>query len=222
MKSASRLALAFFVFASIAVRIEGATITTEWKTLEDRSVVGTLAGVVVAGSASEQSPFGSISTGRFGGDNWQAEMALPMTSMSVSALDANSGDSHAFIFSEALTSVMLYIENFDSNSSAEISLQGTGTLSLLSESPSISFETTSDSTGILTSSNALSDGEGDLVLALAGEIQSIAVDYVAGDGANGVFYTLAVPEPAGFAPFAIGLVILCRCWMTSRCRDEVA
>lgn len=214
--------LASLCVASIA-KAETIT-TTQWQVVEDRSVIGTLGDVFVAAAASERSPFGDISSGRFTGENWQAGMDLPSTAMSVSAFDANEGDSHVFIFSEAMSQVRLYIENFDSSSIAEVSLLGTGTLRLLSESPSISFVETSPTSGKLTTSNATSNGEGDLVVELTGEIQSLAIDYVAGDGANGIFYTLAVSEPSGTWAFPLGFAtLLCGLRRSSRrrmCTDD--
>ena len=132
-------------------------------------------------------------------------MPLPADAAGVVVGRVNGGDSMAFSFSSPLLDgTLFYIENFDSNSSANINFVGATSVSVLESSPSISYFG-AGAGGFLASSNAGYDGEGDVIFSLEGPVSEITLDYQSGDGANGVIYTFAandwvdpkaVPEPA--------------------------
>jgi hypothetical protein len=172
------------------------TMTAEWSWVSPRFVAGDLNGIVIAGSTSESSLFAGISDNRFDDAVWQAGRKLPVGTPTVSTADVNAGDTQTFEFMQPISDVLLYIENFDSNSVAQITLASTGNLALVSASPSISFESVSPLIGTLRTSNSTSNGEGDAVLRLTGDVDFVTIDYTSGDGSNGVFYTFAVPEPS--------------------------
>ena len=65
--------------------------------------------------------------------------------------------------------------------------------------------------GILTTSNANSDGEGDAILEFGGDVTSISLAFTEGTGSNGVFYAFtveAIPEPATIVPTMLGVAVL--------------
>lgn len=199
----SRKLSCFVLSLAVCGVVQADMIPVEWKSAEMRSAVGSLMGSIVTATTSEDAGF----TERFqpfSVDNWQADMALPNDTELLGVGNANAGDSQTFVIEEPLMDVVMYIENFDSNSVATISVEGTGLdgIDLATSSPSITLEDVTMASGSLLTANMTSDGEGDAVLKFMGSIRSISLDYTAGDGANGVFYTLAmpmsqaVPEPA--------------------------
>ena len=198
-------------------------ISVDWKSADMRSAVGTLMGSLVTVTTSEDAEFTELFQ-PFNQDNWQAEMPLPDDTNLLGVGNANAGDSQTFVIEEPLTDVLMYIENFDSNSVAVISVEGSSLdgIDLLTGSPSITLEDISMDSGSLLTANMTSDGEGDAILQFFGSIRSISLDYSAGDGANGVFYTLAmpmtqaVPEPSMQLSLLLGLGFVLSAWRRSR------
>ena len=101
---------------------------------------------------------------------------------------------------------------------ADITFFGAEAVTLVDASSSISFDSVAGDDGVvgkLTTSNAGYDGEGDAAFLVVGDISGIRVDYTAGEGAIGVFYTFAepcaVPEPTSLLVmaglFGIGCVV---------------
>lgn len=174
--------------------VQAETISVDWKSAEMRSAVGSLMDSAVTATTSQNAEFTELFQ-PFNLDNWQAEMPLRNGTNLLGVGNANAGDSQTFVIEPPLFDVLMYIENFDSNSIAAISVEGTvlDGIDLLSNSPSITLEDVSLDAGSLLTANMTSDGEGDAVLQFFGSIRSISLDYTAGDGANGVFYTLAMP-----------------------------
>ena len=201
------LALPLILCASVHAEM----MSVDWKSAEMRSAVGTLMDSMVTVTTSEDSKFTELFQ-PFNEDNWQAEMPLPNDTKLLGVGNANAGDSQTFVIQEPLMDVLMYIENFDSNSIATISVEGTELdgIDLLSGSPSITLEDISMDSGSLLTANMTSDGEGDAILKFYGSIRSISLDYMAGDGANGVFYTLAMPtmsQPVPEPSTGLGLLL---------------
>ena len=107
---------------------------------------------------------------------------------------------------------MLYIENLDSSSIARVTATGATSLSMVTASESVSFVPTGEGEGVLVSLNSTFNGEGDVVLSFEGEVDSIRLDFIRGEQANGVTYTVtqtvaqAIPEPA------TGIMLLMAGW----------
>lgn len=197
------------VVALTACAFACAETSVDWTSVDARSAVGTLKGSVVVVATSEESLFAETFR-TLGAADWQADIPAPDGIEMLGVGDANEGDTHTFVFTEPMTDVMMFIENFDSSSGATISFEGSelGGISLMSGSPSMTFEAIDTTSGMLETSNATSDGEGDAILKFTGDIRSISFDYASGDGSNGVFYTFAVPEPSAALPLIIGLLLL--------------
>lgn len=195
MKSSTfRLAL---ILSLVGSSLYGGMITVDWTTAGSRSATGMLDGTTLAVATSQDAEF-TLAFQPFNAANWQTEAPLPQNTSLLGVANANTGDSHTFVFTEPQQDLMMYIENFDSNSEAAITVEGMDLsgVKLYAGSPSISLESMDMSTATLRTANGTSDGEGDAILMFMGVVRSVSLDYLAGDGANGVFYTLAVPEPA--------------------------
>ena len=67
------------------------------------------------------------------------------------------------------------------------------TLSLLAGSAGISLTPGAAGQGTLISSNSTPDGVGDAVLAFSGNVTGIDLDYIGGNGANGVYCSALTP-----------------------------
>lgn len=191
-------------------QVFSASVELDWIFQQQRSAVGNLDGVLITAATSADAQFVSIINGRFQGDEWNTGRALSVDAEALVVSDANPGDTHTFIFTQTVPDLLLYVENFDSNSLATVTAEGTGSLSLLEGSASISFAATSGRSGILSTSNVDSDGEGDLIISLEGPLDSVSFDFTSGDGQNGVFYTFAVaiPEPGGLGSLGLGSILL--------------
>lgn len=195
-----------FVMASHVCTAE--TMETDWIVQQSRSAIGQLGGGLITAAASSDAEFVGLSEGSFSGEQWDTGSELSAMAEALVVGDANPGDTHTFVFTESLSNVHLYIENFDSSSVASVTLEGTGPLSLFASSPSVTYSPTDSNSGVLTTSNASSDGEGDLILMLGGSPESLSIDFTSGDGQNGVFYTFAVPipEPSSSGLLVVGLI----------------
>ena len=180
----------------------GNTIVTDWTSIENRSAVGILNGVVVTAATSSDSEFLTIDDTRFTSAVWQTELPMEGADM-IMASDVNAGDTHTFVFVEPFENLLFYIESFDSGSDAVVTVGGAGTVQLLHGSPSISLSPISPSVVSLSSANPGFDGEGDAILSVTGSIESLSMDFVAGDGANEVFYTLALNVPESVPPMTV-------------------
>lgn len=198
----SRTFLLFIFLAAPFFQASAAT-TGDWTNFSDSLAFGNLDGVNIAAFSMGSAPFIGLAERRFAeGSGWDADMALPRNAESLITSNVNGGDAQEFRFASPIRDAMLYIENFDADSVANITASGADTLDLVSGSQSISFASINGSSGTLMSSNSSYNGEGDAVLHFTGDVTRILVDYVAGEGANGVFYGFAVesvqavPEPS--------------------------
>lgn len=188
-----------------------ATVASTWTEFSETAAVGDIDGISISATSSPTSPLIGFSTDRFDTEGgWDATLPLDREVAGLVASDVNAGDQQVFEFASAIGSGMLYIENFDSNSVATITAAGDDTdLLLVTGSPSIDFESSSPGSGVLSTSNPDSNGEGDAVLQFNGNVTGITVNYSAGDGSNGIFYAFAVvPEPNSSSLCLMGLVML--------------
>lgn len=207
MKPTKFLTLAVGLLLAIAASCSASVgDTATWTSWEATSAAGMLNGVNITATTNSEAPFVGIAGNHFGAfdgecGSWDGsdEYALDHDVEGLIASNVNKGDYQEFTFSSAFTNGLLYIENFDSRSKANIKVTGATSIALVDASESITFDVKSGNGGVLASSNRGYDGEGDLVLALTGDVTSIRIDYTRGEGANGVFYTFAqacpVPEP---------------------------
>ncbi len=208
------ICLAIGITDAHAMTIEG-----DWTAYTESSATGVLDGTLITGTAGPDGPFFGIAEDQrfwpFGQGGWDASFWMSMDTRAIIAVNVNDGDWHEFEFAAPIDSPSLYIENFDSNSIATITATGSDSISLLSGSPSISFEPSSSTVGLLQTSNPTFNGEGDAIIFLEGPVTGVRIDYSGGDGANGVFYgfglvdTSFVPEPSGYAAmFFAGIAAL--------------
>ncbi len=199
------LALLIAVFGS---SVFGGMITVDWTSAGSRSAIGTLDGTTLAVATSQDAEF-TLAFQPFDEANWQTDAPLAQNTELLGVANANTGDSHTFVFTEPQHNLMMYIENFDSSSEAAITVEGMdlGGVELYAGSPSISLEAMGMSTATLRTANETSDGEGDAILMFMGAVRSVSLDYLSGNGANGVFYTLAVPEPTASKLGLLGLAV---------------
>lgn len=206
------LALAPSVFAAPAT----------WSSVAETSATGSVSGIGIQATTSPTAPFAGLATHRFAHTNvpcggWNADgFELDPSATALTTTSVNGGDFQQFDFDATWANGLFYIENFDSNSRAMIMVTGGAQLELVAASPSISFDA---ATSTLESSNVGFDGEGDAVLRFLGNVDSVRLDYKAGLGANGVFYTFAdgqpvstgaVPEPTSFLIWGslVGMLLL--------------
>jgi len=198
--------------------------TAAWTAFDEVSAQGSLGDVGITVTSSATAPLVGFFGNHFGkGDeygcgSWDGDLPLGHDDLAVVASYVNAGDFQEFLFSTTLDETLFYIENFDSSSMADITFFGAEAVTLVDASSSISFDSVAGDDGVvgkLTTSNAGYDGEGDAAFLVVGDISGIRVDYTAGEGANGVFYTFAepcaVPEPTSLLVmaglFGIGCVV---------------
>lgn len=207
---------AFVVFASTA---SAAVTPATWSSWTATSATGDLGGITVTASSSAGAPIVGIVAGQFG-SQWDGSAPLGPAALGVTVSNVNGGDSQTFSFSSPLLDgTIMYIENFDSSSVAEIDFVGATSYSLIDASPSITFDNIGPGQGSLMTSNAGYNGEGDAAILLNGPVTEITINYSNGVGANGVFYTFAapdaqaVPEPASAlimaGLFGLGGTVIC-------------
>lgn len=203
---------AVFATAFFVSPLSAEVISNTWSAVLEpptTTAIGDLNGISISATTTSTAPFTGLIQERFSGTAWQTDNPLEGAVSGLIASDVNAGDQQIFTMSSPLETGLLYIENFDSLSVANITLTGDSPqLSLLSGSVSISYTPLTDNSGTLASTNALADGEGDAILQLGGNIDSITLDYTNGEGANGVFYafaldTASVPEPTSILLAAI-------------------
>lgn len=187
------------------------TVASTWTEFTETSAIGDIDGISISATSSPTAPLIGFSTDRFDTEGgWDATLPLNREVAGLVASDVNEGDQQVFEFATGIGSGMFYIENFDSNSVATITVAGeAANLQLVTGSPSIGFESSGPGAGVLSTSNPDSDGEGDAVLQFSGNVTGITVDYLAGDGSNGIFYAFAVvPEPSSSMLWLVGLISL--------------
>lgn len=197
MKSLTSL-ITILAALSFATAANAGSILTDWTATTATSATGDVDGHLVTVTSSTSAPIMGIVGGVFAGSNWEGGDALSNDDLSIVAANVNAGDFQEFNFATPMGG-FLYVENFDASSIANITATGATSLSLVSHSPSILFDSTGADTGIMTSANTSYNGEGDAILAFTGPVTSLRLDYTSGDGANGVFYTIAheaCPEPS--------------------------
>lgn len=189
MLSIPRFLTAFLILTSSAI---AGPLGGNWISLDERTAQGEVDGVEVTASTNELAPFSILATGRFAGSAWDAaDLALSDSTLGLGTTWVNGGDYQQFEFAAPWSGGYFYIENFDSSSQATISVVGGATTSLAAASASITYD---EATGVLSSSNASFDGEGDAAIRLDGEVSSIRIDYSQGEQANGIFYAFGSDE----------------------------
>ena len=162
---------------------------------------GALQGVSWTATTTSSSPFLGINIGS-GVWNLSTPLDPGPDELILGAGDVNAGDSQTFTFSQPISDIFFYVENFDSSSAANVTTDGA--LSIIDATSDISFSSTSISSGFLSTTNSSFDGVGDVILKLTGPTSFIQFDYTGGEQANAVFYGFAVdtlttvPEPSGF------------------------
>lgn len=201
--------LTILCFLGMCVAANAAITPGTWTSHTATTAVGSVGGVTINATNSGSTTFASIHPNRFG-NGWDTDNALGNMALGLTTTSVGAGDSQTFTFSSPLLDgTLFYIENFDTNSIANIKASTTGAI------PNVSVLSTSNvlyvgtsvtaggglvsANGVLTSSNATSDGNGDVILVLDGGITELTLDYTNGGGGNGIFYTFAepcaVPEP---------------------------
>ncbi len=218
-----RLTVALLITLLVGTPLHAIT-TSTWRGFTDTLAFGDIDGIGISAFSTNSSPFIGLMEGRFSdnpGGGWNAPMPLDPTVNSLVTADVNGGDIQDFLFAVPMDEGLLYIENFDSGSIATITASGAQFLELAAASPSVSFSSTGMDSGRLISANESYNGEGDAVLAFAGSVTNVRINYENGEGANGVFYAFAmesvqsVPE-ASTAMYAIIALV----FMTTRRRHR--
>lgn len=196
--------------------------TATWSSFTSTSATGDLSGVTISASTTASSEFLGFTNNHFGVGgvcgSWDGSMGLDHSDIGLIASNANGGDVHKFSFSSALTDGLFYIENFDSNSAAIITVHGATSVTLVDNSASIAYTSTGAGAGQLVTSNPGFNGEGDAALRFTGNVTGIEVAFSSGEGANGIIYTFAepnaVPEPTSLlvmaSLFALGGLVCAR------------
>ena len=109
------------------------TIVSTWSSVSDTSALGELNGVTIFATTSGTSTFSGPVLGRFDGDaDWGAGFPLGESAEALVASDVNGLDGQLFQFAAPISNARLYIENFDSSSSALVSVNGTAPLAVIS------------------------------------------------------------------------------------------
>jgi hypothetical protein len=165
------------------------------------TAAGTLNGVNWTATTSASSAFLGIN---MGSGNWDLGSTLPVDGLFLGTGNVNAGDTQRFEFSSPVQDICFFVENFDSSSAAIIATDAT--LTIVDATSGLSFVQSTTNSGVLSTSNTSYDGVGDVILQLSGPTSYIQFDYLAGEGANGVFYgfaqgtasATAVPEPSSF------------------------
>lgn len=194
-----KYALSLLVLAASVATANAAVSPAIWTANTASSAHGCLTCSGINISATSTAQIVGLSPGQFGPSLWDGSMPLSAADVGLTVL-AEVNTYQTFTFDSPLVDgTLMYIENFDSSSLAEINVVG-GTLTLVDASPSISLiPGTGMTNDFLQSSNPGYNGEGDAVLMLSGDVTAISIGYHETTGANGVFYTFAepcaVPEP---------------------------
>lgn len=188
------------------------TSVTDWTYVSSTLASGVLQGRTITGTIHSGGNFHAVFTGRF-------TDSLGSSAESIDLIPVEAGSDHIFSFSSPFTKVRFYVDNFDSNSEATITAAGATAITLVTASSSMSFTPLTGSTGLLDTTNTSFNGEGQAILEITGDVQSVRMQYSSGHGANGISYTFSaqdtasvVPEPSAallFVP-AVGLVALLR------------
>gem|GEM_PF-2623738 len=190
----SKLMLATLAIVSCCFSVQAAVTPGTWGTYTTTTAMGTVDGIAVNATTTSSSPIVGLSNKHLG-KHWDAAYPLNDSVLALTVAQNNSGDTITFSFGSALQDgTLLYIENFDSNSAATINAAGATNIAVLSTSM-VNYVATNGSMGTLASTNSGYDGNGDIALVLDGGVTSVTLDYTGGDGANGVFYAFAAPEP---------------------------
>lgn len=195
-----KYALSLLVLAASVATAEAAVSPAIWATDTASSAHGCLTCSGINITATSTAPIVGLSPGQFGPSLWDGSMPLTAADVGLTVL-AQVNTYQTFTFDSPLVGgTLMYIENFDSNSLAELNVVG-GTATLVDASPSIGFAAGAAANGndLLSTTNGSFNGEGDAVLMLSGGVTAVSIGYLQSDGANGVFYTFAepcaVPEP---------------------------
>ena len=169
---------------------------------------GTLNSVGWTATTTASSPFVGIN---LPSGTWDLGTAIPSDALFLAAGDVNAGDTQTFVFDQPVNDILFYVENFDSNSAANI--VSDGNIALVSATADITFTPATSTSATLATTNAGFDGVGDAILQFSGPTSYIQFDFTNGIGANGVFYGFAgnqnsinvtpVPEPSAFMALAL-------------------
>ena len=155
MNSKTALTLIFVVCVGVA---NGASNPGSWDDSHTSvAATGMLNGIKVDAMTTTSSPIVGLSPSHFG-VHWDAEYALGDSVLGLTVGQVNAGDEMHFTFESPLMGgAVLYIENFDSNSAANLTAVGATNVSVLTSSM-VSYASTGATSGTLTSSNAGYDG----------------------------------------------------------------
>lgn len=193
-----RLSLTAALLLMLTSSVFGGLTTGTWTSVSDLTAEGSIDGITITASTNADAIFIGAFEDRFNDTShcagWDADYPLPASVLGLVTTSVNAGDSQNFIFSAPKTEGIFYIENFDSMSEATITVDG-GTLELIAGSQSISYAASSDTSGVLSTSNKSTNGEGDAILAFSGPVTSLTIDYSSGTGDNGVFYAFGMGDP---------------------------
>lgn len=184
-------------------------VSTDWTSFTSSSSTGVLDGTSISGSIISGPGFNGIYTGQFSGPGWLAGHPLPESAESIGGEGA-AGGNQFFQFSRPISYLRFYVDNFDSGAAATITANGATLISLIGNSPSMSYTPLTASTGNLVTSNFSFNGEGDAILELTGSITSFRLQYYSGTLGNFVGYTFAtnaVPEPGALGFLATTVAI---------------
>lgn len=180
--------------------------TATWTGFARQSATGILNGIPFTVTTSSTAPFIAVVDDRLSeGRGWDAELPLSRSAEAIVTANVSGGDSQIFSFDKPIDEGLLYIENFDTSSIANITANGGDQLELVAGSESIIFGQRTANAGTLRTTNPTSNGEGDAVLLFGGGVSTVTINYARGGPANGVFYSLAVgtveavPEPVSSA-----------------------
>ena len=201
------LAVCTLIFSTTIATASVSEVAT-WSSWSETSAHGTLGDISITASTTTDAHFSGFTGNHFAifdGEcgSWDGHMALSHDDQGVIANYVNAGDYQEFTFSSALTDGLFYVENFDSSSMAMLTATGATDITLVDQSDSISYSSTGDSSGKLSSSNASFNGEGDAVFLLSGDVTSVRLDFTAGEGNNGMIYTFAkgmMDDPSAVPP----------------------
>lgn len=186
-------------------------IATDWTSFTSNSVTGSLGGTTVTGAILSGAPFQGIYSGNFGPPIWEAAEPLSPSAEGISLIPVNPGADHIFSFSDPLSYVRFYINNFDSASDAIITVDGASSISMLSASSPLTYTPLSTTSGRLVTSYSGFNNHGSSVFEIAGTVRSVRVQYTGGIQNNGIDYTFAthaVPEPSSLITASLGLACL--------------
>lgn len=196
------------IFAAIIGNMGTASESAIWTGQSSSLAFGSLGGITFSATASDEAPFMNFYHDRFTGDSWQGGLEVPVDARSLLAQPVGANAKHVFRFSDPVEEGLLLIENFDSSSVASVAVSGKdATIELISASDSIAFLADSDAAGSLSTTNPTFDGEGDAVLLFSGAVTDLELNYLRGDGANGVFYGFATPTAQSVPEPTFGICI---------------